>query len=144
MDYNVYFAGLFDGEGCVRIGRYIDNRVNKLAYNMYVDITLTDIEPLLLAKSIFKGQLHAYAPRSDNRSRIYKWQLASRQAYAFLKAIEPYSIIKLKQIQLCMRFQEECKGKPNQKISEENQNLRDYIHDEVKKLKRIKTYWEAE
>ena len=85
-----YFAGFFDGEGCVA------------AYKRKYVVSLTncDVRPLARARELWGG----YISRQSATSRphairdLWRWQIYGQKSRAFLEAIRPYTILKREQI----------------------------------------------
>lgn len=96
-----YWAGLFDGEGCVLIsfgrGRY---------HQMVVEIQMTDKEPMYLIQSQYGGSVKIKDnSKRNNRKTTYHWTITSSAAVPFLESILPYSIVKRQQIIVALDFQ---------------------------------------
>jgi hypothetical protein len=86
-----YFAGFFDGEGCVaayRGGRYV------------VSLTNCDVRPLVRARDLWGG----YVSRQKAETRrgalrdLWRWQIYGQKSRQFLEMIRPFSRIKREQI----------------------------------------------
>ena len=85
-----YFAGFFDGEGCVAIypRKYV------------VSLTNTDVIPLRRAQQLWGGYISTQ-DRSKNPiaiQDIWHWQIYGHNSRAFLEAIRSYTLIKSAQI----------------------------------------------
>ena len=103
-----YYAGLFDGEGCV--GIYLDrSKIYKALPRHYLQviITNTNVTVLMDLKNQFNGCLttHKQHPTSWGKKRIYWWRLSGKGAKEFLETIYPYSRIKRQEIEIAIRFQ---------------------------------------
>jgi hypothetical protein len=87
---NIYFAGFFDGEGCVAIykRKYV------------VSLTNTDIRPLKEAQSIWGGFLSTQEAigRKGAIRDLWRWQIYGHSARRFLEDILPYVRVKKEQI----------------------------------------------
>lgn len=94
-----YIAGFFDGEGCVRIKKA--NHSNN-SYYLSVHITNSNKKALNFIKNIFGGKI--YFQEKGKNLKIYQYLLSSTEAVMFLKAIRCFSIIKVKQIDLAIKF----------------------------------------
>jgi hypothetical protein len=93
-----YIAGFFDGEGCVGI-----RKPSKTAtHSAYATIGQNRPEVLRQIQVQFGGNLR-YAPQNH----VWNYQLSARKAIAFLKAIEPYTIVKKQEILLVLQAFEE-------------------------------------
>lgn len=93
-----YFAGLFDGEGCVHISNQ--------HYSLSVIITMCHKPTIELLNSSFPGCMRMRKPK-NNRTRIaWCWSVQSDKALKFLKQIEPYVITKKEEVLLAIEAQE--------------------------------------
>lgn len=106
-----YFAGLFDGEGCV----YITTHKGGCNYNsIMVTCANTDRRPLDIMVNIFRGGIAIEKPRKPNHKTKYTWRAYHHQAIRFLKTVLPYLVIKkekaLQAIQLQEQIVRKCKG----------------------------------
>ena len=112
--WNVYFSGLFDGEGTVYINKYIykDPRYNP-RFQLTARFNMTDSLPLKVGMEIWGGSLHKIEKRSKNPNwaDCYMWQVSSKLAMAFLRDILPYSVIKTEQIVTALTIEEVKKKK---------------------------------
>ncbi len=93
MPSNEYWAGLFDGEGCVMITNM--GRVQ-------VSVTQKNPEVLQILHKEFGG--HIYVKSSKILDPISHWKATGKgESLVFLSAIYPYSIIKKKEIEIGIR-----------------------------------------
>lgn len=104
-----YCAGLFDGEGCVRIDVYVHARSSKSTrYQLIVQLSMCHWPTIKALHDQFGGTLFKN-PSAHNRDRVnkirYQWSLASGPARDFLELIEPHSVTKRDEIVLAIRFQ---------------------------------------
>jgi len=90
-----YIAGFFDGEGCVIIAQS-GNR-----FWLVVSLTQRKREILEMIQKQFGGYLDCVG--------ISRLRFSCEQAAQFLKAIQPFVIVKKKEIALALKFQA-CKG----------------------------------
>ena len=89
-----YTAGLFDGEGCVRLQR---NQNGKYGLRCY--IAQKDPRPLEWVAERFGGKINYFA----NNGKICHWYRFGADAVLFLVAVEPFLIVKRAQVQLAVR-----------------------------------------
>ena len=99
-----YLAGLFDGEGTVRIHR-VDNKKN-MSHKLLVFITNTNIHVLNWVKSIFGGNVYIHDRKDGIRKPQGRWHINTQEAYRVLKMIEPYLIVKKAHVRLGIEFVE--------------------------------------
>ena len=101
-----YYAGLFDGEGCIHIGK---THVKKggLLYQLACKIAMYNLPVLEEFKSHFGGSI-----RHDKKDPIHNkygllvtWTIYSSRATTFLSQIMPHLRIKKPQAELAIQFQ---------------------------------------
>jgi len=122
-----YLAGLFDGEGCVRIE--INKLKNPKRMNQFRDhlesiIANTYLPVLEECKILFGGHVKK---SSMGNKQCWQWKLLSLSAAIFLSAIFPYTKIKRDQIGLALEYVRVCKNRKStgQKgLSEEEKSKR--------------------
>ncbi len=104
---NEYVAGLFDGEGFIRIATYKKPDSIHVRYQVIVGIANTYRPVLDLVQKQFSGNL--YCNRHDLRSSghrpVHNWTAASQLAGAFLKELLPFLYIKKEQAELALELQ---------------------------------------
>lgn len=117
MSYSLeYVAGLFDGEGWVRVhtpGVRVSGDITVKtrrfpSYQVIAGIAMTHKPVLLAIRDQFGGILTGddYYRRKNAKNRtIYRWKVASKSAYAFLAAIRPFAVVKLEQVELALELQ---------------------------------------
>lgn len=102
-----YLAGFFDGEGCVSILRFAEKRraATYFAYRLQVRIGNTNLEVLEWIQSKFGGTIYDQV-RSvpGNRKPFWAWHTSGHKAKTFLEMIEPFVIVKRRQIQVALQF----------------------------------------
>ena len=95
-----YIAGLFDGEGSVRLRFRRRRRVLRDGtkspslqswYELETDISNKNRECLELCQSLYGGRIYE---TKNRKTPICHWRLFTGRAAAFLKDIRPYVIIK--------------------------------------------------
>lgn len=85
-----YFAGFFDGEGCVAIYK---------AKNVVV-IANTDVRPLQRAQELWGGHLDCQERGEKGIQDLWRWQLYGHNSREFLEDILPFSRLKKEQIEV--------------------------------------------
>lgn len=98
-----YFAGLFDGEGYIRIskGRQLQ---------LVVGLGMTQILPVQQLHERFGGNLSLRAPQKPEHKPLHLWVSTSDTAISMLKAVEPWCQTKTVHIQVAYSFQELLDG----------------------------------
>jgi hypothetical protein len=88
-----YFAGLFDGEGCVGFARV------RSSYFVRVLVVNTNREVLEYLQECFGGDIKAHR-RKSGWKQSWQWRLSWSAAINFLELIEPWLRIKENQAHL--------------------------------------------
>jgi hypothetical protein len=102
-----YAAGLFDGEGCVSIPVLRrPGRMDRLS--LRVEMGMTNPEAVLIMRDNFGGSMHTnhHEKRNKNHRPQFTWITGSSNGAKFLRAIQPFSIIKRLEIEVALEFQE--------------------------------------
>lgn len=110
-----YMAGLFDGEGCIRVhtpGVTVDGKINPKtnrhfpSYQVLCMLQNTYWPVILALHEQFGGMVTVTQPRSAKHRTIHQWRVQSKIAYAFLRAVRPHLIIKREEAELAIALQE--------------------------------------
>jgi hypothetical protein len=104
-----YFAGFFDGEGCIQLCRTTArNRIKNPIGGVTIGTTVVNTErpPLELMQSVFGGTIHNKTKGYKSRYGAYYWMIHGKKAAPFLAAILPYLIIKRDQAEAALVFAE--------------------------------------
>jgi hypothetical protein len=143
-----YFAGLFDGEGCIQIVKYTSHwsRRKTKVYGLQVTVNMSSISPQKLLKKHFGGSIINRKGAIPNHRDTHVWQIWGAKAMFFLKAIYPYSMIKKEQIENAIEFQEhlevfqkvwpKIKGKSTNTLPSEVIEYREKLFKKAKDLKK--------
>ena len=96
-----YLAGIFDGEGCVRLSQHKGKLGTVICH---IQVQIANTSPLLLQWLKEKLPGTAYfvdIKKYGKRKQAYSWIIAgNRRAIAFLREIAPYLIIKRQQAEV--------------------------------------------
>lgn len=132
-----YAAGLFDGEGCIRIAT--QKRGNHLGYQLIVCVNMTDPRPLLALQRAYGGSFYPGTGRKNpNHRKLCCWTICARGALAFLELIRPWLIVKAQEADLAIEFQKGKQDKPAQaKISPAEMSRRERIKSRITRLKHV-------
>jgi hypothetical protein len=96
---NEYWAGFFDGEGCV----CISNLKRYKHVSLFVAITQKNPNVLYLLKSVFGGNVYS----RKGRVVCHSWAATNVVvAKKFLEAIQPYCIAKAHDVKIGLQFLE--------------------------------------
>jgi len=132
---NAYAAGLFDGEGTLHISAYKPRRdVPRPFHRLYVAIGNTNVEVLEWVRSHYGGKVYTFEQSRPGFKPISRWQGTSAVAIAFLRAIEPYVIVKRDRVALALRFAETIRAPNGQRgsLTDEEYALREEIRQLMK------------
>jgi hypothetical protein len=104
-----YLAGLFDGEGYVRIDNHFHQKNSgNIRYTVNAGVAMTYMPAVRLFHDrwggVFKGENCFKRANPKNRT-IFRWAVTSLKAEAFLLEIQPFSLVKREQIDLAIAFQ---------------------------------------
>ena len=94
-----YFAGIFDGEGCIII------RKGRSGYHTAM-ATLTNTNEWICRQFQFSfgGSVYMRSPQGDRRQAIWAWSVEAQKAQGFLEIIVPYLKLKRAQAEIAIGF----------------------------------------
>lgn len=107
---NIYFAGIFDGEGWFRIGRIKGHHHGmKREWSFYCEAALVIREKHIVEElcKLYGGTIRQEKPRKNTWSTTYKWRCSGNAAKRFAEIIFPWLRCKKKQAELLIKFQQE-------------------------------------
>jgi hypothetical protein len=111
---DIYFAGLFDGEGCVTIDKTkIVGTLKTPSYRLTVQIAMIDRRPLDVMKRVYGGGVYLSSWTELTKAQGYRWCAVSRVAADFLRRIEPYLMVKPEEVEVALAFQEHVRRTPH-------------------------------
>jgi len=133
----VYLAGLFDGEGCIHIGKQKPSRTNKWpAHCLYVMVNMTDpIGPICFYK-VAGGSLKQIKSPIQNRKPQWAWRITGVRAARFLRGVMQYLKIKRDQAILAIEFQESVTSRKKKQLDVEEIARRDRYYKAMMNLKK--------
>src|SRR3990167_3665249 len=102
-----YAAGLFDGEGYVRIARYAKPNSTHVRWQVVAGIGMP-YKPIIVAwGKQFKGSLYVndHSKRNANHRPQFMWDSKSKDACAFLRQVLPFLVVKREEAILCLDLQ---------------------------------------
>lgn len=105
-----YFAGLFDGEGCVSLAP-VKRRQTRVSYQLSIAISLTHLPTLQHVRAIWSlGTVNPVAEkrlRREHNKPMWRWSALSNQACYILEIVTPLLIVKKAEAELGIAFQHE-------------------------------------
>jgi hypothetical protein len=104
-----YAAGLFDGEGYVRIARWEKPGSIHIRYNVIGGIAVTYLPIIQALRDQFGGSINQnrHDLRNPKHRIQFTWHIASQTAATFFRQIVPYLIIKREEVELALRLQDD-------------------------------------
>lgn len=102
-----YIAGLIDGEGCISIHIGQDKRGRKRRFDVWINISNTDVRMLAWLKAtVGAGDIHVASKRVNPRwNTAYGWRVTGRYAADLLRLVKDYLVIKTDQAEIALEFQ---------------------------------------
>jgi hypothetical protein len=109
-----FVAGLFDGEGYVRITRWEKPNSPHIRYSLVAGINMTHRPIIEMMHKEFGGGLHCNRNFLKDKTRrcLFVWTVASQTAAAFLRRVQPHVIVKKDQVDLALVFQSHIDENP--------------------------------
>ncbi len=101
-----YAAGIIDGEGCIRIGKYTEPKSGELRYRTQLQVGMTDKKVIEWLKQNLGGNLYIGKTSHNNKKPCYYWMMSTKKAAILLKVLLPYLIAKKEQALLLIKFAE--------------------------------------
>lgn len=135
-----YAAGLFDGEGFIRINHQVIKTSNHIRYNLYGGINMTYRPIIEKLYEEYGGSLHSRPATPPNRA-LFGWVIASQTAASFLRRVRPYLVVKAAEADLALEFQHNIDSNPNcgggrKPNRQDLLNFRDDLYLRIKALKK--------
>jgi hypothetical protein len=142
-----YFAGLFDGEGCIRIGKWSKPNSTHVRYSLHATLGVNYLPVIQLMHETYGGSIseNRHDLRGPNNRIVFIWTGASRVAAEFLHRVSPYLVIKREQAAVALRLQEHIDSTPYVRSgrkkeprqgSEVINAYRDGLYHQIKELKK--------
>src|SRR3990167_1671533 len=95
-----WIAGFFDGEGCVSIHMQAERRGRASdSLGLTIQLSNTSLVTLETIRTAYGGRIHR-KKGYKNRQQCYSWQVCGALSDIFVRAILPYSKVKLPQLEL--------------------------------------------
>lgn len=101
-------AGLFDGEGCISIGRVCPTKLNGLrnpSYRLTVKVTMGDaVAVRRFAGIIGVGSVQNHVNATEKLNGSISWVAMARKGETAIKKILPFLVTKRKEAIIALRF----------------------------------------
>jgi len=136
MDKLIYFAGLFDGEGCVRIcKRKAYGKFKAIRYTLWMELQMSEKPSIDFIAKSFNKQFRIIKPSGDRRKIAYRFNWHARQARDILKLIFPYLHGKKEQAKVAIDFQNRISCQKGIPLTEKEIALREFFYQTLRNLK---------
>lgn len=129
-----YLAGLFDGEGSIAIARSLPQSNTGAVsprYQLQVALTNGHAGVLQACSTQFGGQVSWNESKFPGATRGGRWQANARVAARFLQTVLPHLLMKKKQAELGIAFDEQFAGRHSKQLSVEQITERERWRAEV-------------
>ena len=103
-----YFAGFFDGEGCIFINRFWSAARQKRFYALQITVTNTNPVPLKLYQEIYGGALRYRKRNKSHEKSTATWTVKSAMAENFLEDMIPHLIVKKDEAEVALEYRKKC------------------------------------
>ena len=103
-----YAAGLFDGEGYVRVARWEKPNSRHVRYQVVGGIGMTYLPVIEALRDQFGGSVNQNRHDLRNpKARIqFTWHIASQTAASFFRRVVPHLMVKRDEVQLALELQD--------------------------------------
>ena len=103
-----YAAGLFDGEGMVRIARFAKPNSAHIRYQVIVMIGMTHEGIIRQLPENFTGSVHCndHSKRNKKHRPQWCWYVSSQKAATFLRKIRPFLVVKAEEADIALALQQ--------------------------------------
>lgn len=137
-----YFAGYFDGEGCIHIARkkpYAKSRAVSFQHSLQIKIASVNPAVLYEILSYYGGTICKQKKTLKENWRIaWNWHLCSRASTDFISDVLPFLVLKRQEAELALEFQRKCLPKRGKKrLSEDELSLREGYCQKMSALKHV-------
>lgn len=102
-----YFAGLFDGEGFVRINKWKKPGSVHVRYQVICGLGMTHRPVIELMQRTYGGSINQnrHDLRNPKHRIQFTWNVGSQRAAAFLRRVFPYLIVKKDEAEIALALQ---------------------------------------
>ena len=128
-----YYAGFFDGEGCIMIRK---KHMGRPYHTLDIAITSTNHNILEDFKRAFGGKVHgAYKSKTHYKDK-WSWMVGGDKALTILRVLYPYLRLKSKEAELGIEFQERAKYKRDVDLRAGQEAVKEAQYILMKELKK--------
>lgn len=139
-----YAAGLFDGEGYVRVNRWEKPGSTHIRYQVIAGIGMTYLPVIEKLREQFGGAIHEnhHELRNPNARTQFCWVIGSQTAAGFFRQILPFLIVKRDEVELALQLQgnidKYCHKFKHRAQSDERDAVRAYREDVAAQIYALK------
>lgn len=103
-----YAAGLFDGEGYVRVARWEKPNSRHVRYQVVGGIGMTHLPIIEALRGKFGGSINEnrHDLRNKNARIQFTWHIASQTAASFFRRVLPHLVVKRDEVMLALQLQD--------------------------------------
>jgi hypothetical protein len=136
-----YWAGFFDGEGCITLLDTAGKKDKKGRYfKLHINISQCNRQILEDLANDFDGRIYTHHRyNKSNHRQAWAWEASPTQAARFLRAIEPYVILKRDQVKLALDYYDrssiEGQRGPYKRLTEEEISYRQTVFQTLRDMK---------
>ena len=131
-----YYAGFFDGEGCIMIQKKQGRPDGRPYRILNIAISLTNLNILEDFKRAFGGTVHGAYKSKEHYKDKWNWQIFGNKALTFLKLIYPYLRLKTREAELGIEFQERARQHCDIALREGREAIQEAQYILMKELKK--------
>jgi len=140
-----YIAGIFDGEGCLMVGKYPNKGNKNLGYRSFMSLANTNIPLLVYVKGIIGGKIVKQSIKGRYAgSFCYTLTLSSNEVRKCLPNLINYLIVKKEQAEVLLSFLERQANNASAPVSDELLNFYESCYQKLKDLKKIRYEFKEE
>ncbi len=109
-----YAAGLFDGEGYVRIARWAKPGSKHIRYQVIGGIGMTHRPVIEALREAYGGSvnMNRHDLRNKNHRIQFTWHVGSQIACDFLRRVMPHLVVKREEAEIALALQEHIDTNP--------------------------------
>lgn len=120
-----YFAGIFDGEGCISIkSTRTKYGQGKISYSHSLEVSVGNTNEWLCRQLCFSFGGSVNSQKSTGKP-VWRWHIAAVKAKTFLIDILPYLKLKRPQAEIAIQFQKSKYMRGKQRLTEAELTLAD-------------------
>ena len=148
-----YFAGLFDGEGCIHIGetKFTSKRNGNItiSYSLIISMMMCDAEPVIFSYKLLKkvglmtGKLGRYRRKEISRPYVFQWDVYGKNAGIVLKKMLPYLKGKRRQAKMGIYFAEKLMVGKWHTLPKETREKQKRLSNLLSRTNKKGVYWSA-